>query len=559
MRPAYMEGALYIPLKRFTPKELKALKHQLTYKYTPMGERVALQSIGYLLTDEYIGVPRQFGVRYCNQLQIEWENRTAQGVAVKFPQTPTPREYQVAPLGKLYEAFDHYFDVLFRAHTGWGKTIGALVVAARLSRNVIIVVDQDNLKEQWLKVLTDPALFGFRESQVGIVQGDRADYEGKAVTIAMVQTLTARNYGEEFYGHFGTLIGDEVHTLGAPTFSQVLLKFACTYRLFVSATPRRRDGLQRALENNCGHVRVSADKEHKESKVYVYRTDSTFSWYANISPKVGRMLSEVAEDGRRNLDIAKIGIWLWETGRDVLILSDRVEHLKHLQSLLYYLGIPEEELGLYTGYEPSYKFMKNPTPTKRPRGLHREWNSKDSEWVYAEYTPVALLAQEKTVPKNRLKEIETLCSVILATYGKFAKGTDVPRLAGGIDATPRSTSEQVQGRILRELEDKLQPIWVTPVDENNYRLLNSFASRISEYEKSNSVLFEWDGRKELREWKAKQLKKEVLAEVSELRGREIRQDSNGRFRVESSAESRARKRKDQQKTADALKKRPRPR
>lgn len=528
MRPATISGCVRIPVEHVN---LKQVLKQLTYRYTPMGAEAAIEVQAYRLDGDFVCTPRQYGLKLCNQLQIPVEDETTMGAEVTFPKIPTPRDYQVETLDQVEEKFGNYYDVLFRAHTGWGKTIGSLITASRFGRAILVIVDQENLKTQWTKVLTDPNLFGFKASDIGQVQGDKCDYKGKAVTIAMVQTLTQREYGPEFYGHFGFMIGDEVHTLGAPTFSQVLFDFPAAWRLFVSATPKRKDGLQKAIDHHCGPLRVAADKEHDESSVYILRNDRVYSWYGNISPKTGRIISEVSEDAQRNLMLAEAAMWLGESGRDTLILSDRVEHLKELKYLLVYLGVEEEEIGLYTGYDPVWVFTKDPKPATQPRGLHR-WENEEGERKFAEYSAVSFQLKQKKTPKARLTQIEKTCRYILATYGKFAKGVDVPRLAGGIDATPRSTSEQAQGRILRKEDGKLKPIWFTIVDENNYRLLHSFTGRIGDYLNSNSRLYEWDGQEGIEEWNEAELYAEVRARYDQLKAMEIVPDGAGRHRLQ---------------------------
>lgn len=514
-----------IPVEHVNLKQTKA---QLTYSYKPMGDPVAIDVKGYKLAGDCLLVPRQFGLDLCSQLQLPWEDNTSAGRPIKFPRVPTPREYQVPQLDQIVKEFETEYDVVFRAHTGWGKTIGSLIVAARLGRTVLIIVDQDNLKEQWLDVLQ--TMFGLAEDDIGIIQGDSCNYKGKPVSIAMVQTLTQREYGAEFYEYFGTLIGDEVHTLGAPTFSQVLLVFPAAYRLFVSATPRRSDGLQKALEYNCGPIKVAADKKHKPSGVYILRNPTVYSWYANVSPKVGRIISEVAEDAPRNLMIATATLQLWESGRDTLVLSDRIEHLQHLQSMLVYLGVPEQEIGLYTGYETIWFFGKDPTPKSRPKGLHR-WRDDNGDMCFAEYSPVSMQSKEKRIGKARFAQILATCTIVLATYGKFQKGVDLARLSGGVDATPRAKAEQAQGRILRELAGKLKPKWVTVVDDNNYRLLHTFSGRIGEYLKSNSRLYEWDGQEGIEEWNVKELREAVNERVKELKKMEIREAPSGGYEL----------------------------
>lgn len=510
-RSAILSGAMAIPVQLI---DVKRVKRELTISYEPMGqEPQAIEA--FFMDGDYICVPRQYGLSLCVKLGIEVEDRTSLGHEAHFPKIPQPRDYQVEYIDDCFDAMDTYYDFLARAHTGFGKTISALITAARRGRTTLIVVDQENLKDQWIAALTN--LFGFEKKDIGTIQGSKLDYRGKAVTIAMVQTLSQRTFDQEVYDYFGCVLVDEVHIIGAPTFSVILMQFSAAYRMGVSATPKRRDGLQKLLDYNLGRVRVAADKEHDESAVYFVKHHTIYSWYANISPKTGRFISEIAEDGSRNFLIMEAAIWLYETGRDVLILSDRIEHLKHLKSLAYYMGVPEDEMGLYAGYEPIYGYAKEAKPSRRPEGYERG----------TEYSPISLQLIAKRISKQRLAAVKEHASMFFATYGMFAKGVDVPRLAGGIDASPRTAAEQVHGRILREEKGKKKPIWITIADWNSPRALFSFMNRVREYVKSNARIYEWLETGGIEEWDAGDLVREVARRQVELKSLRIETNKDG--------------------------------
>lgn len=434
------------------------------------------------------------------------------------------------------------------------NTIASLILSSRLGVSTLILVDQENLKDQWVERLVDPDLFGLSKDQIGTVQGKKCDYQGRLVTIAMVQTLSQKTFDQEFYDYFGFVVADECHVMGAPTFSTILMMFPATYRMYVSATPRRRDGLQKALDHNCGPIRVEAENRREESKVYILRNSTIYSWYGNISPKVGRIITEVAEDSRRNLAIAHVIVQQWESGRDVLVIGDRIEHLQALCDMVYYMGVTEEHTGMFTGYTVSMEFTKDPTPKRVPEGATYEM--VDGKRVYAPYTPVNWVAKEKKVPKARYQEILDTCSIIFASYHKFSKGADLPRLSVGIDVTPRSTAEQTIGRVQRLMEGKRQPLWITPVDENNFRLMHSFAGRVQEYAKANSRIYEWDGEKETKEWKIPELLAEVRGGVNRLKQMEIRPSADGVNRLVEKAQVKKEKMASQREEAKRLFKKP---
>lgn len=510
MRPAILSGAMAIPLEHV--RDRATVKKALTAKHQPMGADEATMVYGYREDGDYLYVPRQYGLNYCDRKGIPWEDQTSSGFAVEFPKMNSPRDYQVQPLAEIAHAFTEYYDIVFKAHTGWGKTYGGLWLFNHFSTTTIILVDQENLMGQWLESLEKHCGMTVENGHVGIAQGQKWDYEGKSVVIAMVQTLSQKLYPKEFYDYFGLVLFDEVHTVGAPTFSVVLLDFPAMYRMGVSATPKRKDALQKLLEYSLGKVRVAADKEHDESAVYIREHDTVYSWYANTSPKIGRIITEVAEDGSRNLLLAETTLSLYETGRDTLVLSDRIEQLKHLTSLLYYMGAPADQLGLYAGYEPIYRYAKNPNPQREPLGLV-EYDDPDDEEHHGLpcYTPVSLQLISKRIPRKRLAQIKTDAGLLHATYGMCAKGFDEPRLKAGVDATPRGEVEQIHGRILRDVPDAKKPIWATIRDTSSYRLMFSFVNRIRGYLKSNGRMYYWPEDGELTECP----ETEVIAEARE--------------------------------------------
>ncbi len=389
------------------------------------------------------------------------------------------------------------------------NTVCSLSVIQKLGANAIVLVDQDNLMAQWKAQAK--AVLGLKDEDIGTVQGKKCDYKGKAVTIAMIQTLTQREYDEEFYDYFGTMVVDEVHTAGAPTFSQALMLFSATTRFGVSATVDRRDALQKILHWNLGAVQVSLLDKHDKSYVYYLESGTVYSWYANISPKTGRMLSEVAEDTNRNLMLADGIKFMFDAGRDILVISDRIEQLEDLMAMCYFSGIPETDMGLYCGFRNVWGFEKDPKPKRNPIGHVRG----------TDFTPVKFGPIRKRLSKKTLEAAKASARVLFATFGMFAKGVDVPRLSAGFDCTPRSRAQQVHGRILRKLDGKFVPIWVTVRDYNSYRLEHQFLQRVSEYVESSAEIYKWKMEKGVRFQDVKDLKRNLHASIKELKALNI--------------------------------------
>lgn len=506
---AIISSSVFLPRSSIVER---AVRKELTVAHWKMGEEEADKVFAYHLYDKYLAVPRDYGLKLISKLGLPSVDRTAKGFRFPFPidvKHTGDFAYQDAFVKSILRESETRMDFLVHAATGKGKTVCSLSVIQKRGVNAIVLVDQDNLMKQWKRQAKD--VLGLTDDQIGIVQGKKCDYKGKAITIAMIQSLTQREYEEEFYDYFGTMVVDEVHTAGAPTFSQALMLFSAEVRFGVSATVDRRDALQKVLHWNLGAVQVSLLDKHDKSYVYYLESGTVYSWYANISPKTGRMLSEVAEDTNRNLLLADGIKFMFDAGRDILVISDRIEQLEDLMAVCYYLGIPEEEMGLYCGFRNVWGFEKDPKPKRQPFGYVRG----------TDYTPVKFGPIRKRLSRKHLDGVMASARILFATFGMFAKGVDVPRLSAGFDCTPRSRAQQVHGRILRKLDGKFVPIWVTVRDYNSYRLEHQFLQRIAEYVESSAEIYKWKMEKGVRSQDARELKRNLHASIKELKALNI--------------------------------------
>lgn len=156
---------------------------------------------------------------------------------------------------------------------GKGKSVVSL--KAGMTRNVPIgvVVDLETLVTQWTQMAVEHC--GLKESEVGIVQGKRRDWQGKPLTIMMVQTLMqkpADEWPEDFRRYFGLVFYDEAHVLGARRFSWTAPMFYGE-RWALTATPDRHDGNDAILHYHFAKVPCYTDIEQDlVPDVFVHHT-----------------------------------------------------------------------------------------------------------------------------------------------------------------------------------------------------------------------------------------------------------------------------------------------
>jgi len=128
---------------------------------------------------------------------------------------------------------------------GTGKTLIALEALRRVSSPTLIVVPTLDLMDQWvLKVK------GFFNTKIGRFGG--GEKEIGCITIA---TYDSAYINAEYLGNkFMLIVFDEVHHLPSMGYRQIAELSAAPYRLGLTATPERSDGLHIELPRLVGPV-----------------------------------------------------------------------------------------------------------------------------------------------------------------------------------------------------------------------------------------------------------------------------------------------------------------
>ena len=500
---AVIRGYVSLPAKVFS---VSSIEKDTTVKVYPIDGGKPKSIHQYEEQDGYINVPRDYGIRLAQQEGVSLVDRTSSGFdAFSGIDRIKLREYQKPWVSEVFDKLHSgAYDVFGKAYTGSGKTVMSLEVARRLKRTTLVIVDQEFLRDQWIDSAS--RILGVPKDRIGLIQGKICDYEGKDIVIGMIQTLYNKEFAKHIYDYFGFVILDEAHTVGAEKFSRVLWKFPARYRLAVSATPERNDPLQKILNLHLGEVSVELNKKHRKSIVRYVEYYGVPSWYANISPKNGRYIQELSEDQARNFLIARIVKNLYDRGRNILVVSDRIQHLEVLMLICRSFGIPVEDMGQATRYRNRWTFAKDKSPKTKPKNIAPG----------GEFVPVKLQLISKKIPQPQVDEAKTK-RIVFATYSMFQKGVDVPSLDAGIDATPRSKATQVHGRILRQREGKKVPIWVTIRDVFSYKAEFQFQKRLRDYVESNAEIYEWRLEKGVKKVPVQKLLKEVSFRIDMLK------------------------------------------
>ena len=129
--------------------------------------------------------------------------------------------------------------------TGTGKSIVALKAIEAVGLNTLVVAPTIDLMNQWYDLIS-----GSFDTEVGILGGGY--HEMKEITVTTYDS--AYIYIDHYGDRFGLLVFDEVHHLPAPKSSHIPQMSIAPYRLGLTATYRRLDGLHLKLRRLIGPV-----------------------------------------------------------------------------------------------------------------------------------------------------------------------------------------------------------------------------------------------------------------------------------------------------------------
>ena len=326
---------------------------------------------------------------------------------------------------------------------GFGKTVLALYLISYFKRKTIVVVHKEFLVGQWKERIQQY----LPNAKIGRLQGKVIDIENKDIVIAMLQSISMKKYEEKLFDCFGMCIVDECHHIGAEVFSRALPKINSYYTLGLSATPKRKDGLNSVFEWYLGpYVFKDSEKESREVEVnLVEYSNSDPSYNMNEITNYGKicmpkMINNITNYERRTRIILRLICNLTDDkDRQILILSDRRNHLKSIFD--YFNASKIATVGYYIG------------------------GMKQSE----------------------LKDSESK-QILLGTYSMSSEGMDIPTLNTLILASPKSDIEQSIGRILRKKHHTIKPS-VYDICDMFSVFNNQMKKRVAFYKKQHFTLY----------------------------------------------------------------------
>jgi len=332
------------------------------------------------------------------------------------------------------------------APPGSGKTIMGLEAYARLGQPCLWITHTGRLVRQTRARARD-----FLGIETGIIGKGKSQIEH--FTVGMVQTLIRRDL-EELRDTFGMIIVDECHHVPASTFFTVASAFNARYRIGLTATPYRDDGLEPLIFQTLGPPLAYLDKEVLRSQgrlmtPTVIRRPTSFFFPYNPSNRrfnYKALVDAQAEDTKRNIQITT----------DVIVESTLSENNVCIV-LVGRIAHGETLLEMISPILPGVDFV------------HSKMSFKKSDAI--------------------LDSFETgKIQVLIATYRMLAEGFDYQpanRLFLTAPYKGRTLIEQACGRIERTFLGKIDAIVFDYVDRNVGVLNRQAEVRLDIYEANN--------------------------------------------------------------------------
>jgi superfamily II DNA or RNA helicase len=218
------------------------------------------------------------------------------------------------------------------APCGAGKTAIGLTAVLHLDTPALVLVHTGDLLRQWRE----------RAEALGIPTTTIAEGNGPVrarLVIATMQTLALWPFWQlaEWGAGVGLVIVDEAHHVPCATLTDVLYELPGRYRLGLTATPTRADGLTPILLGHMGPIRAEVSRAAlaEAGAIIVPRVERiTTGWEPDAEADYVQMVTASTEDDARNIQIADLAASAVKAGRHVLIQTERVEHSKVLSRLI---------------------------------------------------------------------------------------------------------------------------------------------------------------------------------------------------------------------------------
>lgn len=304
---------------------------------------------------------------------------------------------------------------------GSGKTQSALEIISRIGGKCLWLTHTQDLLNQSLN--RAKSTLGIDANTYGTITGGKVNI-GSGITFATVQTMAKLDL-RKYKDVWDIIIVDECHkAIGSPTrvmqFYKVLSNLSCRYKIGLTATPKRADGLEQSMFALLGGIIYEVSREAVADTTCPIRVQEVETGYYPDYESVlagdgtinyAQLVSDLTHDKSR---FEFVSGYVNSLDGPMLVLANRVDYLERMNDK--YIG---KSVCLSTlGHSKSAKAER--------KEVLKKLNNGDLDCVFA-------------------------------TYQLAAEGLDCPNLRYVVFATPEKNErvvEQASGRVGRKSEGK---------------------------------------------------------------------------------------------------------
>lgn len=343
-----MRGAVGLRKDLLDEEHLAHYKSRLTLQTIPFKDNPPVNVEAYTEDDDYLWVPRYFDkLTFWPEIKDwEWVAPHLDYKLFKLME-PCPKRRQPEAIEALVETLKRDSACIGVLPTGLGKTLTALEICRQFQTPIGIFVYAGHMIDNWVEHAQRH--LGIPKEDIGLIKENRCDV-GKPLTIISIQTALCRDLPKEAMEQFGIIVGDEIQRYGASAWSRVAAKFPARYRLGMSASPTRDDGLDPIIRWNFGKVGFAIHKRptgelplvcmvrypsvYQESKYLDYRkipgrNGGKGRWVPG-SPNAMKYDKLLSKDKGRNTWLVDKMIEARAKGRNILVFARHRDHIKVL-------------------------------------------------------------------------------------------------------------------------------------------------------------------------------------------------------------------------------------
>ncbi|AFQ22277.1 putative ATP-dependent helicase [Pectobacterium phage My1] len=229
------------------------------------------------------------------------------------------------------EIYDECIDTcLINGKPGFGKTILALWIAYKLGQKTLVICTNTSIRAQWEKEVYK--LFGFYP---GVIGSGKFNIE-PMIVVSNIQTLN--KHGEALAKEFGLVIVDEVHHCVATTFTKFLEASHARYKIGLSGTLKRKDGLNVMFKDYFGFT-IFSPAVANTLEPTIHRYDVPLEVSGNLVVPWADRATAVYTHPIFLRTLTALSSLYYNLGHRVLLVAERTNVLLSIRESLEEMGI----------------------------------------------------------------------------------------------------------------------------------------------------------------------------------------------------------------------------